>query len=172
MNKDLILEDSLIKEIFPYFEGKRYCNSLKLVGGAVIDLLEGRKPKDYDFLNGNNDTFIKALKEMGFKFRYETKTAITYTREKQVVQLLKTKINEFDFKISQSTFSFANSNILDVDKASFENKLLIPISFDNKAMVVNSLKRKIHWEKKGYTMPDETYLSLCNALYKNQIDNS
>lgn len=167
MNKELILQDKVIKELLDYYVEKPLYSTLDLVGGAVIDLLEGRKPKDYDFIGGGN-AFKKVLEELGYKWAYETKTSSTYKKESIAVQILKTKKTEFDFKISQASFSLTKTRKLDVDELSFNNKVLIPLSFDNKTMVVNSLKRKIHWEKKGYRMPDETYLSLCNALYKNQ----
>lgn len=171
MNKDLILEDPTIKELLDYFkENKMYC-VLDLVGGAVVDLLEGRKPKDYDIIGGG-DKFKSVLEELGYAWKYETKTSSTYVKGEVTIQILKTKLADFDFKISQSTFSLIGKNDLTVDKVSFEKKVLIPTCFEDKTKAINALKRKIHWEKKGYSMPDETYLSLCNVFYKGQSYNS
>ena len=171
MNKELILEDSVIKELLEYFKDHRMYCVLDLVGGAVVDLLEGRKPKDYDIIGGG-DRFKAILEELGYMWKYETKTSSTYVKNNITIQILKTKLVDFDFKISQSKFSFTGKNELTVDKISFEKKVIIPTSFEDKGKVINSLKRKLHWEKKGYTMPDETYLSLCNVLYNTQSNNS
>lgn len=171
MNKELIEKDLVVKEFLEYFENNKIYTDLKLVGGAVVDLLDGKKPKDYDFTNTSSTYFFKALKELGYIWQYETKTASTYKKENSVVQILKTDIKDFEFKISQSYYNLKNKT-LNVDEISFNRKVLIPVSFDNKGKCINCLKRKIHWEKKGYTMPDETYLSLCNALYNNRMNNS
>lgn len=171
MNKELILEDPPIKELLEYLNYNRMYGTLDLVGGAVIDLLEGRKPKDYDIITGGGK-FESILGELGYYWKYETKTSSTYVKDNVTIQILKTQLKDFDFKISQSKFSLTGKNDLTVDKVSFEKKVLIPISFGDKTKAINSLKRKIHWEKKGYSMPDETYLSLCNVLHKSHSNNS
>ena len=139
----------------------------RLVGGSVVDILEGRIPKDYDIkTNLPTDEIIKK----GFKFIRETATATTFEWEDgngiiQTLQTLRNDIYDFDYKISQSSFNIAKgSEVLTVDEVSFNNKTLIPLDFINKNLVLDSLKRIPHWKKKGYTMDDLTYLSLLRAL--------
>lgn len=87
-----------------------------------------------------------------------------------IVQLLKTNVTDFDFTISQARFTniisanFNNSStVLTYDDESFENKILIPVSY-SPGKAHNSLVRLPHWEKKGYVLPEITYLSLLNAI--------
>ncbi len=54
-------------------------SSIKLVGGAIIDILRGKTPKDYDFLDWN-DADIKRFVKAGFVYLHETRTATTYKR--------------------------------------------------------------------------------------------
>jgi len=136
-----------------------------LIGGAVVDILEGREPKDYDFIGGADHS---KLTDEGFKFLGETKTANTYVKDGFILQFLKTSPQEFDFKIGQATYDILKDK-LEIDQTSFENKMLIPLSFDSSARVLNSLQRVPHWNRKGYTLPDSTYLSLLNVVGKKEI---
>ena len=140
-------------------------SSIRLAGGAIIDILEGREPKDWDFINvGSGD--VQAFVKFGFKFLHKTRTATTYILEGKnpiTVQLLTKQKQDFDFTISQCVYNFKNGEV-HIDKTSFENKILIPSNFEVKANVMNSLRRAVHWRKKGYTLPDKTYLSLLNSV--------
>lgn len=140
--------------------------SFTLVGGAVIDILYGKKPKDYDFIN----IAPIVLSNLNFKYFYETATAITYKRESDgvIIQRLKTSIDVFDFKISRSKIIGDNeyseySLDIDIDADSYLNKLLIPQSYEPQA-ALNSLMRIPHWRKKGYEIHDMTYYSLLKAV--------
>jgi hypothetical protein len=146
--------------------------SVKLVGGAVVDILEGRKVKDYDFMSL---TSLEAEK-LGFKYSHDTKTATTYVKDDFIIQVLKTDINDFDFKISQSTLSwnYKKEFNLVLDENSFNNKTLIPPnkSWEEKKNALNSLMRIPHWKNKGYTINDTTYLSLLGVVGKGNNYNS
>jgi len=155
-------------------------NDIKLVGGAVIDIIEGRKVKDYDFLNFSPHD----AKKLGFKYSHDSKTATTYINDKSAnliagdftIQALKTDINDFDFKISQSTLSWSYQQKLNLllDEDSFNNKVLIPAqkSWTEKKNALNSLRRIVHWKNKGYTINDITYLSLLSVVGKGNNHNS
>jgi len=147
-------------------------NSVKLVGGAVSDILEGRVPKDYDF----EFNYFPDVDKLGLEYQYETKTAKTFKKEDLIIQQLKTTIAEFDFKISQSVLSIPNSKKigLTLDKNSFDNKVLIPtdICWIEKKKALNALRRVVHWRNKGYTISDMTYLSLLSVVAKNNNYNS
>lgn len=147
-------------------------SNIKLVGGAVVDILEGRKPKDYDFFSL---TLTEATK-LGFKYSHDSKTATTYLKDDLVIQVLKTGIEDFDFKISQSqlSFNYQKKLSLNIDEISFDNKVLIPAnkSWLEKKNALNSLRRILHWRSKGYTINDVTYLSLLSVVGKNNNYNS
>lgn len=136
-----------------------------LVGGAVIDIIEGRKPKDYDFLNHIE------LNRIGFKFICDTATAQTFERDRVIVQILKNNTDNFDFKIAQAcitlnkpSFSFEKrGTTLTIDRDSYLNKTLIPVSYEPDR-ALNALMRIPHWRKKGFDINDKTYHSLIRAV--------
>jgi len=165
--EELFKADPLIKLIL-----ESNLNNLKLVGGAVIDILENRKVKDYDFLAM---TELEVLK-LGFKYSHDTKTATTYTKDDLIIQRLKTSLTDFDFKISQATLSwnYKKEMQLTICETSFENKVLIPtdIAWTQKKNALNSLCRIPHWRKKEYKINDTTYLSLLAVVGKSNNVNS
>lgn len=172
MDIEIILQDAFVKEVQELVSKDFRYASINLVGGAVVDLLEGRKPKDYDLKCNIISSEIDFAKKLGLKYKWDTKVATTYEREGIIVQFLKTDIKDFDFKISQSKLEFGTKQNLIVDNVSFENKILIPVNFTDRYRILNALKRKVHWEKKGYRMEDQTYLSLLNALDNRTNTNS
>lgn len=146
--------------------------NIKLVGGAVIDIIEGRKIKDYNFLQFSPHDAEK----LGFKYSHDSKTATTYVKEGFTIQALKTDINDFDFKISQATLylTYDKKISLILDENSFNDKLLIPAqkSWTEKKNALNSLRRIPHWRNKGYTINDITYLSLLSVVGRGNNYNS
>jgi tRNA nucleotidyltransferase/poly(A) polymerase len=165
MNKEEMLNKlkshksySILKELVNY-------KGINLVGGAVIDILEGREPKDYDIIGSLNTELMTFIRE--------TKTAKTYFYKGITIQELKTDISDFDFKISQSSFEIKKekeSNYLEICTNSFNKKTLIPVNFVDKKNILNSLKRIPHWRDKGYDIDKFTYLSLIDSL--NGVINS
>lgn len=133
-----------------------------LTGGAVLDLIEGKEPKDFDLLYGDRAKFITA----GFTFAGETKTATTLIKDDIIVQLLKTNPENFDYTISQSKYDFRTEKLTEFDELSFESKVLIPtrVAFENKENALNSLQRLPHWQRKGFRLPDTTYQSLLGVI--------
>lgn len=153
-----------------------------LVGGAVIDILDDREPKDYDFIQSGFGQFVNSNED--FIFVHETKTAKTYNFKGKVVQLLKVPPAQFEFKISQAEFVIQNGKIegvyekkpkineIKIDKISFDQRQLIPTSFDNIRVVRDCLMRIPHWMVKGYNIRNETYLSLVRAAFNLKSNKS
>lgn len=168
---------------------------IRLVGGAVIDIADGRTPKDYDFID--NDFFSKYL-----TLNHVSKTAETFTYNHKSgpikIQFLKTKTEDFDFTVARNNIRIVakkkslsldtmsdnqfsmNIDLFDIlfsvtstlpDCSSYNSRILIPSSFDKKENCYNSLLRFKHWEKKGFTLPDVTYYSLLSSL-ANDKNNS
>lgn len=136
-----------------------------LTGGAIVDILEDRKPKDYDLFykrEGGQD-LMNVFHETGWTFVSGTKTAITFKKDDLVVQILTNGPDYFCYTIEQGkiNFSISNPNFY-IDKVSFDTKILIPTnySFNHKAVAVNALARIYHWYNKGYVLPEKSYLSL------------
>jgi len=183
--------DPFIKELIKIWEegvqNNRPSLPMTIIGGAVIDIMEGRTPKDYDIIHGSNGE-NKLLEKAGYEFKYKTKFATTY-EGKNVIQLINRPTTTFDYTISLSSLSlvrrirycnedkkydlFDINATLTYDEVSFNRKVLIPQSFTDVSMVLNSLKRVPHYIKKGYYIPDNTYLSLLSVLadHKNIIQS-
>ncbi len=144
--------------------------NITLVGGAVSDILEGRRPKDYDVLN----LFAPSIVKMGLDYQYDTKTATTYKYGFVTVQALKRQKQDFDFKISQSQLSvdISGKMTLTVDSDSFNKKVLIPtdVAWIDMYSARNSLARVKHWKKKGYEIHNMTYKSLKKVAKLRLID--
>tara|TARA_R100000656_G_C3952223_1_gene128653 strand:- start:744 stop:1280 length:537 start_codon:yes stop_codon:yes gene_type:complete len=146
----------------------------KLIGGAVVDIIEGREPNDFDF-EGLSPKSIKELLANGFKFESDTRTATTYVYKDDLgfnikVQDVKIPKHEFDYTISQATYGL-KSKTLDIDEVSFNSKILIPTGYEfNQAM--SALYRIPHWKRKGYTLPEITYASLLNSIKKVTFQKS
>jgi len=164
MNKSKLDENSTIKEFRQILEPLGFGNELVLIGGAVIDILEDRVPKDFDFMIPDKKV-IQKLEEVGFVYQYETKSSLTYKRENIIIQFISTPLENFDFKISQANY-LIKSMELEICEISFKNKILIPVDFESKRNAFNSLRRIPHWMKKGYKMREMTYLSLLNVASK------
>lgn len=144
----------------------------QLTGGAIIDILLNRIPKDYDILcndESHRDKLVDLFLKYGFKFQYETKYSITFIDEDITFQILKTKIEDFDFKIGQSKINFVDdiSFKFEIDFRSLKEMTLIPTtkSFFDPKSALNALRRIPHWQKKGFTIDERTYLSLLDTAF-------
>ena len=157
--------------------------SFKLVGGAVIDIYEGRDPKDYDF--------ISLCVDDNMRFIDTSDTADTYllkiAGKDYTIQILKTKQKDFDFTISTccaESFVFEHkSGRYRVDKKfylvrtdltedrTYKTKILTPCSYEPRN-ALSSLLRIPHWRNKGYTITDNTYRSLLFAATKVSKERS
>lgn len=163
----LFRADPFIKMVTEITEG---ISSIALTGGAVIDILERRKPKDYDCVG----TLYES--KLGLEYSHETKSAKTFKKGDLTIQLLKTDKADFDFKISQArlVINYKKELTLEIDENSFNNKILIPCekAWTERKNALNSLRRIPHWKNKGYTINDTTYLSLLGVVGKGNNYNS
>lgn len=149
-----------------------------LTGGAVVDIMESRIPKDYDFVALNIANMIE--KELPLEFKYKTSYSTTYTYKGHTIQVINSCQPDFDYTISQITLSNLsyNEDSNSYDKldflrlqadplsiTSYRSKTLIPVGFSAK-QAANALYRLPHWIRKGYEIRNETYLSLLSSLTK------
>jgi len=157
--KKKLASNSDINYLTSIFKSNTF-STFQLTGGAIVDILEDRKPKDFD-ITGSLPTGKEILVYNGFSFIDETKTAVTFVRNGMTVQLLKTTIPEFDYTISQARYGLG-TDIFDIDLISFHDKVLVPTenAWRDIGNTVSSLSRMYHWAKKGYYLPEKTYLSL------------
>lgn len=166
--EEKIKDNVVVKSLSQIARDSKDCTPV-LVGGAVVDIIDGKEPKDYDIIvYGDEKQFVKSLEKCGYRFLMESKTAITYFNYGIEVQLLKTNIKDFDFTVSQSNVNLIDMS-MDLAKHEIENKLLIPVNFNDKKLALNTLARLPHWMKKGYKIHEKTYFTILNKLSK---DNS
>ncbi|HLS53746.1 MAG TPA: hypothetical protein VK031_07220, partial [Tissierellaceae bacterium] len=102
-----------------------------LVGGAVVDILEGREPKDYDFnVSFCGKGWVKINENPDFKFLYNSATAITYLfKGKYVVQILEKQSEYFPFFIEKFKYNIVTETMVTPNpftEVSFNSKKLIP----------------------------------------------
>jgi len=172
MSKDVLKEkvrnNAVVKSFIDLVSNRKDCHNLRLAGGAIVDILEGRTPKDYDFVGGS-DLIISYFKDNGYKFVSDTCTATTYRKDRIIVQFLKTDTYDFEFTISQASYNVKEDDF-DIDLLAFNDKTLIPCNWYNKAKLFDGLRRVPHWYRKGYTIKDATYLSMLNATKPKHLD--
>lgn len=165
--EDKIKAHPVVKELMGVAKDLGYASSASLTGGAVVDILDGREPKDYDiswYACGGIHDKLELHKD--FKLLYESMTATTYLfKGKHKIQILKN---------GTETFPFLNDLILfrlDGRIDSSKNKHLRSI-LKNRIIMVNDyrvvdlgISRKLFkarvkkWESKGYKMHPITYKS-------------
>jgi hypothetical protein len=160
VNKDIIK----LQEFLNYYD----IYEIKLVGGAVIDIIENRKPKDFDCLHGAN-----VFNKLHYISNSNYSKTLIYKGLK--IQFLKQEYtNNFDFTVAQNTVTIRKNAVEVVyqDLDSLLYKKLVPVSYEDQKMVLQSLSRIPHWQKKGYTIDELTYSSLLNTLRKNIVTKS
>lgn len=165
--EDKIKAHPVVKELMEVAKVLGYASSARLTGGAVVDILDGREPKDYDISWKACDGIHAKLGEhKDFKLLYESMTATTYLfKGRHKIQILKN---------GPETFPFLNDRILFKLDGRMEvknNKHLRSI-LENRVIMVNDYRmvdlgipRKLFkarvkkWESKGYKMHPITYKS-------------
>jgi hypothetical protein len=141
--------------------------SLILTGGAVIDILSGVIPKDYDFVHTNIiENKIKANDK--FKLLYTSSTAATYEYLGKDIQLLYKNPLDFPYTIEQSKFNIDTGKLEYFATDSFEQKLLVPNKevYKSKSIAKNVIRRLLHWQGKGYTIHPVTFASVLKTAFK------
>lgn len=131
---------------------------LLLTGGAVLDILNGVEPKDYDFFPSsffNTDYLLNALYERGAELQYTSKTAYTFNYKRLTVQVLKTHVDEFDYTINASQINLHNKHIAKFDMVSYMSGILIPTehSFQKGYKSVECIKRLPKMQERGFSLP-------------------
>lgn len=147
-------------------------NPIQVVGGAVVDLLEGKDPRDIDIIMYHTTPqYMNLLVKFGFVYLYDSSTSTTLSFGGYTFQILKKSLQDFDFEISKSTYN-VNNDTFNVDLISFRNKTLIPNFEQSSGLLFNALSRIPHWYKKGYSINSITYQSILNKLSSKLQQNS
>lgn len=174
---DKLNQNPLIQKLYDIFNISRsdgtndnsVLKCMELTGGAVIDILMDRTPKDFDFLM-IHESILSRLSDLGFHFISDTSTAMTFSHDKisQRIQFIKTPVDEFDYTISCSLFNIGHKRLIAFDHISFNSKILVPRNWKSKKSMISALKRYPHYINKGFTLPEVTYQSLLNKALNHQ----
>jgi len=135
-------------------------NDIILVGGSIFDIIDDKEPKDYDILNWTNK--FKIYLEMRALIISDSLTAITYDLDGSIIQLLKTKQENFHFTIASNSSYKIISGTLNLD-ISYVNKMLIPTKWD-KETLIDCLYMLPKWQAKGFTINPITYSSIIEEI--------
>jgi len=159
-----IEEDKVIRILSAEAKRLKVCSSLKLTGGAIVDILDGRTPKDYDFIvRESGELYQKLLKYLAaapsWEFLYNTSTSYTFKfKGEYIVQFLTTDTSLFQFEIERGIYCIKNSKLETFDHIGYKRKTLIV----NKEVTQerSQFKKRIrHWSKKRYTLPEQSRAS-------------
>lgn len=168
----------VVKELMAVVNDNNWCDSVTLVGGAVVDILDGREPKDYDIciLDSNIRQYgyreiLKRLRDTDdFSLIYTSATAYTFNFKGYKVQILKTNPSDFMFEIEKSSFGLKSGKFQYFDIVGFESKMLIPndeLSKIKEHSFIVMKKRLKRWSQKGYKIHRITYKSTKRLLKRN-----
>ena len=169
--ESLIKSNQVVKDLMEFVEKEQWCDSVMLVGGAVIDILDGREPKDYDICIGSGNIFEYGYKELirrlantdDFKLTYTSMTAYTFQFKGNIVQVLKTTPSDFIFEIEKSRFGLRSGTFSFFDIIGYESKLLIPNDEQDviRTKSLRNIKSRVkRWSEKGYKLHPVTYKSI------------
>jgi hypothetical protein len=140
-----------------------------LTGGAIVDILDGRNPKDYDFI-GVNTLHQQKFVDAGYVLYSDTRTAKTFKNNGIVVQFLKTKVEEFDYTISQGKFNLSTQKLSYFDWVSYDSRTLVCVNLDDTRNVYDALMRLPHWYAKRFKIVPASYKSMLRFI-KNPPNN-
>lgn len=160
-------ENNLVLKLFKEGFGEAYP---QLVGGAVIDILEDRVPKDYDFIFTN---ILKEKLDKVAEFQYVSQTSYTYKYNDFIIQLLVKDVANFPFLIEKFIYKIQTNSLENLDEVSFKSKGLIPSAivgelddYSKSKSATEALMRIPHWQRKGYKINDVTYQTLIKIATK------
>lgn len=168
LKNDLFLQ-SLKKEL----ETESSKPTMKLTGGAVVDILRGATPKDYDLIH--NSGLEKAMRDnKNFVLLYTSKATVTFQFNGRIIQLLYKDVDSFPYTLEQGTFNLSNSSLSNFDEQSFTHFVLVPTqkAFAERKIARIGVKRVLHWQRKGWGIQDITFNSLCNTAFKDSKNKS
>jgi len=161
--KEIFLTDPMVKLLYDEMEKRAYSTpTLMLTGGAIVDILRGKTPKDYDFVKAEKRNFPKDI-----HFIRNSATADTYGLRGMEVQLLVKERVMFPYTVNQSYVSISSKCLSISIDDSFYDKILRPVSFKPKR-AVECLMTYPKMRDKGFILPDLTYYSLVNATSQFQ----
>ena len=159
--------EKLKKDLFLEHFTKEFKNEHPiLTGGAINDILSDRTPKDYDFIHSTG--LENALqKNLTFELQYVSRTAVTYSYNGFIVQLIYKKPEEFPYTIEQAQYRLNAQTLQNFDEQSFTHKILIPNKEAFKQIIIarHALKRLLKWQDKGFKINPITYQSLLKRSF-------
>lgn len=138
-------------------------SSANLVGGAIVDIIDGREPKDYDLIVEESE--IKIIEKLtfnpNFKFLYNSPSSTTFLfKGEHEVQFIKSKPEDFYFLNERNSFNLRAKKFETLFISLFETKMLAVNSeaMMNQRFTASQFGIRVrHWERKGYRISDTSY---------------
>lgn len=163
--EDIVKSHPVVKELMEICKKHSHTKSIFLTGGAVVDIIDGREPKDYDITYTCCHAIVERVSDnKNFRLLYTSRTSITFLfKGKHKVQLLRRKMDEFPFENDKILFR--------MDGIITGGTMFAKDILDNRLIVVNDdrmnygISRKLFkarvkkWESKGYNIHPISYKS-------------
>ena len=166
----------VVSKLIDIAKKEGYGSSFLLTGGAIFDIIDGRKPKDYDFIVECCSGLYKTLsKKQEFKVLYTSNTSITYLFDgKHIVQFLRADIADFPFENDKVLFNMKGE--FDIDRSSLFlynilNQRIIIVNHERVSNIGISRKlfkaRVNKWKRKGFYIHPISYKSYLKKTHSN-----
>lgn len=162
---------SIYAKLLRYADGKAAgaLGSSYIAGGAIVSLVLGDTPKDYDIWFRTLDDWTAAVEGLSLQPTRKSKYSYTYVLPSgEEVQLVKSRIGEpadvvgtFDFKHTHCYYEPGKDVVC--DRAYLLSKRLDFVK-GNLCHPVNTLQRVLKFARRGYTMPNQSIADLMNAV--------
>ena len=170
---EILKNDLFLQSLKTELETDSAKPTIKLTGGAVVDILRGVTPKDYDFIH--NTVVEKVMRDnKNFTLLYTSKATVTFQFNGRIIQLLYKDTDSFPYTLEQGTFNLTNLTLSNFDEQSFTHFVLVPTqrAFAERKIARIGVKRVLHWQRKGWGIQDITFNSLCNTAFKDLKNKS
>jgi hypothetical protein len=162
---EILTNNEDIKFLFDFFTDFKK-SSVFLTGGAIVDILNNKYPKDFDIYTPNDIpvSIVNYIYSKGGTFICDSKYSSTFrVKGNRVIQVLKIQgTDRFDFTINQSRIridtTITAKTLLDFDELSFNTKIAIPTTASYVEGIHKSRVKLVI--RKGFEIPKTTMRDL------------
>lgn len=160
--QEKLSQNQVLKDLKLLLETNKFCDSFYLTGGAVIDILKDKKPKDFDIYTTTPIVTVleKSQDVIDLKLLYTSRTAITFLyKNETTIQILKRPPESFKFTIEQSKYNIKKERLDFFCLNSYLSKQLIPndLVFESKEVTKKDFKLRLRkWGMKGFHIHEVT----------------
>lgn len=150
-----------------------------IAGGALVSLVQGEEPHDYDIWFRSLDDWTAATNGLQFRPARKSKYSWSYYLPSgKEVQLVKSRLGEpaevvgsFDFKHTHCYYEASGILVADIEYLRSKRLDFVP---GNLCHPVNTLQRLCKFVRRGYSVSNQSIADLMNAIgqdYESRKDS-